>query len=314
MSERQRSWTDPPDDEPLADPARLFEEEGLKSTKPRPNPQPWNASPGDGYDVVGGDEAADEPVPPPVPQPTTRRSPTERVHRTETTGRVGSQRKPDGSKLLDDDVEEVWSRFSEWGKTLRILAIGGGVWLVLLYLTFSIDHLGRTLLIFALGAAALVVLSYPIAITIERPVRTVPEQAVRDYFDALSHHLPHYKRMWLILSNRGKKSRLYSNEEAFKSYWLDTLARLRPSELSKWTPLDFKLEDFKSEKSAGKTTIEGSFRVDVYVRGSASSPIASFAKSVGFVKGSDGMWYLGDGTLPEDRDLKRSAKRPTLEE
>ena len=25
-----------------------------------------------------------------------------------------------------------------------------------------------------------------------------PEQAVKDYFAALSHHVPHYRRMWLL--------------------------------------------------------------------------------------------------------------------
>ena len=63
--------------------------------------------------------------------------------------------------------------------------------------------LGTTGLILLVGGLGAVVLSYPILITLERPVRITPEQAARDYFGALSHHFPHYRRMWLLLSARG---------------------------------------------------------------------------------------------------------------
>ena len=31
-----------------------------------------------------------------------------------------------------------------------------------------------------------------------------PEQAVKDYYAAASHHFPHYRRMWLLLSADGQ--------------------------------------------------------------------------------------------------------------
>ena len=72
-----------------------------------------------------------------------------------------------------------------------------------------------------------VVLSYPILITLERPVRITPEQALRDYYGALSHHLPHFRRMWLLLEHGGRISTAYGSFEGFKAYWKDRLANMR---------------------------------------------------------------------------------------
>ena len=72
-----------------------------------------------------------------------------------------------------------------------------------------------------------VVLSYPILITLERPVRITPEQALRDYYGALSHQLPHFRRMWLLLSTAGRISTAYGSFEGFKAYWKDRLATMR---------------------------------------------------------------------------------------
>ena len=73
---------------------------------------------------------------------------------------------------------------------------------IVLLVSFGLgtEHLGILLLTLLLGGMVAVVLSYPILITLERPVRITPEQALRDYYGSLSHHLPHFRRMWLLLS------------------------------------------------------------------------------------------------------------------
>ena len=100
-------------------------------------------------------------------------------------------------------VEQVWSRGSEWGSTFVVLACWIAAILGIAYFTLGAELYGTTGLILLVGGLGAVVLSYPILITLERPVRITPEQAARDYFGALSHHFPHYRRMWLLLSARG---------------------------------------------------------------------------------------------------------------
>jgi hypothetical protein len=84
-------------------------------------------------------------------------------------------------------------------------------------------------------------------------------------------------------------------------YWkarlndLKTQGRARPT-----TPLQFQVERFNSDKSAGKTTINAQFVVKIFVRGRRDEgPIATIPMRIDLVRGSDKMWYLGDGTLPE---------------
>src|SRR5262249_37765644 len=119
----------------------------------------------------------------------------------------------------------------------------------------------------------------------------------------LSHHLPHYRRMWLLLSSAGRTSSQYASFEGFKAYWKRRQAKLRAlGKAGALTPLVFKIEDFKSEKSAGKTETDATFTVQVSVRAKqAKGPIDAINVEAGFVKGPDGMWYLNKGTLPGER-------------
>ena len=91
------------------------------------------------------------------------------------------------SPMLDPSalVEEVWSRTAEWGPTL--LVVGAWVTFIVLFVYFGLgtEHIWTALLTLLVGGMVAVVLSYPILITLERPVRITPEQAVRDYYGAL---------------------------------------------------------------------------------------------------------------------------------
>jgi hypothetical protein len=160
--------------------------------------------------------------------------------------------------------------------------------------------LGLSFLIFLLGGAGAVLLSYPILITFERPIRMTPEQAVRDFYAALSHHLPHFRRMWLLLGKGGRVSTSYGSFEGFKAYWSDRLRKLKGSQAGAMTPLVFELENYRGEKSAGQTRVDVTFTLKVSVRGQRQAgPIGAFPAKLSLVRGPDNMWYLDSGTFPE---------------
>jgi hypothetical protein len=197
-------------------------------------------------------------------------------------------------------VEQVWSRSAEWGPTLLYLAGWAVLVCWLLYQTLSAELYGPAMLMLLIGGLGAAFFLYPILITLERPVRVTPEQAARDYFGALSHHFPHHRRMWLLLSTRGRTSAQFASFEGFKAYWVKRLAQLRQGQTSPLSPLVFQVEEFRAEKSAGKSEIAARFRVKVLVRGRRSEgPIWSIPLDRTFARGPDNMWYLDDGTLTE---------------
>jgi hypothetical protein len=198
------------------------------------------------------------------------------------------------------EVEQVWSRSSEWGSTLLGVACWLAATLVIAYFTLGAELYGTTGLIVLIGGLGAVVLSYPILITLERPVRVTPEQAARDYFGALSHHFPHYRRMWLLLSAKGRTSSQFASYEGFKAYWRARLGQLHEGRGGRFSPLVFQVQEFHADKSAGKSQIDARFKLRVLIRGRRNEgPIWSMPLKRSFVRGPDSMWYLSDGTLAE---------------
>lgn len=166
------------------------------------------------------------------------------------------------------------------------------------YLAVQSEAYGLAGILLVVAALVGAFLCYPILITLERPVRMTPEQAARDYFGSLSHHFPHHRRMWLLLSARGRTSSEFASYEGFKRYWKKRLAQLRDGHASGFAPLVFQVENFRAEKSAGKTDIEAKFQLRVFVRGQREKgPISSVPLERTFARGPDNMWYLDDGTL-----------------
>jgi hypothetical protein len=219
------------------------------------------------------------------------------------TGEPRAGAKPDLPRAVALDpsalVEEPWSRWAEWGPNLIALGAWAAVLLFLVYFVFGQEFYALAFILLVVGSLVAVVLSYPMLITLERPVRVTPEQAIRDYYGALSHHVPHLRRMWLLLSTAGRVSTAFGSFEGFKGYWREQLARLRDGRAGPLTPLVFEIVNFKSDKSAGKSRIDASYTVNVSVRGRRSAgPIHTFSISTSLVRGSDNMWYLENGTLP----------------
>jgi hypothetical protein len=260
-------------------------------------PEPIVESVSEGYDLEGGPIPDDEELPAPVPIPI----PARPVARPKPKPKLELEsHDPDGgieASDEDSEVEEVWSRWAEWGSDLiRIGAVGLGT----LFLAWLVSgSLTNAFFVLVLGGAAMVLLSYPILITLERPVRITPEHAVSDFFDAASHHFPHYKRMWLLLSDQGREAGKFASFEQFRDHWKNKIDGWKQSQGgSKFTPLKFEVEGFRADKSAGKETSQADYNVAIYVRGKESAgPIETFRMSHGLVKGPDRMWYMNRGVL-----------------
>lgn len=262
------------------------------------------ASPGTGAGAGETFDLADSPFDgpgaeveaPPIPPV---RSPEPAAARTRESAGPKATRTRQSSAIEDEAlVDEVWTRGAEWGPNLLILAAWLFASAVIVYFLMGWDF-GLAFLVLLVGGAGAVLLSYPILITLERPVRITPEQALRDFYGALSHHLPHYRRMWLLLSRTGRTSSSYGSLEGFKAYWNEKLKTIKGDRVGTMTPLVFEVENFRGEKSAGQSRTEAKFTLKVSIRGQRQAgPIASIPGEISLVRGPDKMWYLESGTLP----------------
>ena len=270
-------------DETIADDSSPYA--GWKAGSSRSEKGDKKASPAShGEYDLGGEEPIEKPTvrPPIVPKKPAK--PRQTLDREEQPSRP----------KVEATVDEVWTRGAEWGSTLMLLAVVLAATLVMSYMLAS--NLGLAFGIFVLGIVGVILLSYPIAITVERPVRMTPEQGLKDFYAAASHHFPHYRRMWLLLSTNGRDSRDFSSFATFRTYWKHRMSQLRSGKVKFSTPLMFEVTDFKSDKSAGQTSVEASYRVLVKARGDATV-LAEVSHDTTLVKGSDNMWYLNEGTL-----------------
>jgi hypothetical protein len=196
-------------------------------------------------------------------------------------------------------VEQIWSRGAEWGQNLFLIATTALAFVVMIYGLLSVEQYSLAFLVLLCAGLTLALLSYPILITLERPVRITPEQAVTDFYAALSHHVPHHRRMWLLLSTAGRVCGSFASFEGFKNYWASRIAAMKQGRASRMTPLKFQVSEFRSEKSAGKSQVDASYTVSCYIRGrQAEGAIETVKVNTSLVKGPDQMWYIDRGRLP----------------
>lgn len=266
--------------------------EGLFQDAPAPEARRTPA-PG-GSEEVEGFDLADEPEParprPAPPAWTAEESPGSPAERPRASSRIATPAA----------VDQVWTRWAEWGAEVVLLGLWTLAVLFLAYLLLSGEYYTMALTVLAVGLFGGLVLAYPLLITLERPVRMAPERAVKDFYDALSHHRPHYRRMWLLLSNAGRTSAKFASYEGFKAYWSNIVGQLKSGRASSWTPLMFQVADFKARKSDDKASADATWTVAVYVRGKhLDGPIATLPMESTFSKGPDNMWYIDQGTLDE---------------
>ncbi len=264
----------------------------------------------------------DDPIPEPRPAPRPRSAPA--PSRSEPPARAQAREKAEPAESPNapidtgefeaevSGVDPVWTRGGEWGADLARVGMAAAGTLVLAWLVSgSFSLMSLALLV---GGAATVLLSYPILITLERPVRITPEQAVTDFYAAASHHFPSYRRMWLLLSSAGRESGPFASFEAFRDHWKGRVDGWKArGGAGRFTPLKFAVVAFRADKSTGKETSKADYTVHVLIRGRVEDgPIASFKVAHGLVKGPDRMWYLNTGKLPASaiREPDRDGDRP----
>jgi hypothetical protein len=293
-------------DPEIASAEGLFRDEPVgKTAKPAGSAPPGtSAGGGEIFELADSPDAETEDAEPPIPAAPSVNP--ESVRPREATrpkaARAGESYPIDPESLVD----VVWSRGAEWGPNLAIV----GAWLLVfgLLLYFLVGSLpyGVSFLLLLIMAVGAIILSYPILITLERPVRITPEQAVRDYYGALSHHLPHYRRMWLLLARTGRICSSYGSFEGFKAYWNEKLQTIKGSKAGTWTPLVFEVENYRAEQSAGKSQVDAKLTLKISIRGQRQAgPVASIPGQISLVRGPDKMWYLENGTLPHAQRDKR---------
>ena len=301
--EEMPTWSGKPLHAPRPKPAQAPK----PAATPQPPPPPPSAAVplGGEYDVEGVEPDDD---PPPLPRAPVRPA-APRAEKPSRAEPEDDEDEPGYASPIEANVDEVWTRWGEWGPALTRMGIVGAVAFVGFYYAMTSISFGVAFLILVLGLAVLVALSYPIAVTLERPMRLTPEQAVKDYYAAASHHFPQFRRMWLLLSDQGRDCAEFDSYAAFRDYWVRRMARLRGDRIKKSTPLAFVVKEFHSDKSAGQTAIEAEYTIAVHARG-ATSGADEFPIETSLVRGPDKMWYLNSGVLPEKVPAGRERKSP----
>src|SRR5262249_28129160 len=120
------------------------------------------------------------------------------------------------------------------------------------------------------------------------------------FYAAASHRLPHLRRMYILLTDEGKCTEAYRDFTQFRAYWTDQIARLSRSPV--WiVPLEFRVEGLRHRYNDDKTMATVRYIVKVVPRSQsqAADPVAEYELKKLVVKGSDGQWYVNDGTLAE---------------
>jgi hypothetical protein len=247
--------------------------------------------------VPGPTRRAPAAAPPPLPPAAARPGPDVSESAREREFREASK----SAFATASGVDQVWSRRDEWGASLIVLGCWSIILLSLLYVAIAVEAFNFAFVLLVLGGLYWLYLCYPILITLEIPVRLTPESAVKDYYGALSHHMPHYRRMWLLLGREARTTPYFGSFEGFCAYWKGRMRDLKEQgRAGPTTPLQFQVESFNAEKSTGRTEINAQFVVKVFVRGRRDEgAIATVPMRIDLVRGPDKMWYLGDGTLPE---------------
>jgi hypothetical protein len=320
-----KSGTPPPGDseKKIADANWLMGETPKSTPKPKPRPAPPGASRPEkvekadetpsGYDLVARDDdlfTVDEPEAPPLPVPVPAPDAPEPQRKRKPDPKLESEwdvTDADVPPREEEDeeaaVEEIWTRGAEWGTHLFWVGMAAAGVAFLFYKAIVAVQFLLAFAILFVGGALVLVLCYPIFITLERPVRITPEQAAKDYFAMLSYPFPFFPRMWLLLSKAGRSAQEFSSYGQFKSYWKRKLGQIQGGGAPFVNPLRFKVESFTSGKSAGQTAVNAKYTLKVF-RGepeSGNKELVSYVVSTSLVKGPDRMWYLNSGTLPTER-------------
>lgn len=204
-------------------------------------------------------------------------------------------------KSLRDDILP-WTRFQESSADFVRIAVTGMSTVILAWLFsgWSTIHLAGWICI--LGTAVTAMMSYPLIVGLERPVRMSPERVVCDYFESLEHHGPLYRRMWIFLAPEARNCRAFADYDSFRLYWKQRIQEWRHRG-NAWplTPIVISIQKFQSKtdpSDPNKSHLK--FSIAVSLRGHRNlGSIASYDLNWTAVRNTDRQWYLADGNLPE---------------
>lgn len=213
-----------------------------------------------------------------------------------------SSRKPRNHPAsLRTDIKS-WTRFEESGPAIfRVAAAGMGT-LVLAWLFAGWQTLHIAGWICVLGAILTTAMAYPLVVGLERPIRMSPERVVRDYFEALEHHGPLLRRMWIFLAPEGRQGRYFANLDQFQFYWKRRIREWRHrGDGLPMTPVSISIENFQQTFDPEIDNLRHlKFTVAVSLRGKRDKgPVSTYQVEWSAVKASDRQWYLLNGDLPE---------------
>lgn len=210
---------------------------------------------------------------------------------------------PDRSGRIESARDfPLWSRGKESGPHLFRVLLSAGLTLILAWIFADWNTIHISGWITVLGSIITILLAYPLVVGLERPVRSSPERAVRDFFEALEHHGPLYVRMWLLLTPEGQKSAHYSEFSGFRRYWQGRIQEWRHrGDAWTGTPVVLKIDSLRANPDPHDPLIRHvKFDLAVSLRGRRSAgPVARYAMSWIAERGRDGQWYLRQADPPE---------------
>ncbi len=216
-----------------------------------------------------------------------------------TRKRSGGRRKRKKQPLpeMSDEMPEVDPLYSRTNENRITLILFIGVFLVgWLNWTWDLVYIRWFPTIFWLTGFSYV--SYRFVITIEPPVRTTPEQGMREFLEAFCHRFPNYRRMYDFLTGDEQSSSKWGVEprKGFKRYWLDQKREI----LGEGYPcraVAYRMERVHTEYNKQRNFARIECRLTLFPRGPAEKGQARPVEMT-LAKGTDNCWYLNEGKLP----------------
>jgi|GEM_PF-6244080 len=208
---------------------------------------------------------------------------------------------PDRSGRIESARDfPLWSRYQESGPALFRVLFSAGITLLLAWLFADWNTIHVSGWFALIGGISTILMAYPLVVGLERPVRTSPERVVRDFFESLEHHVPLYRRMWLLLTPESRVTRHYTDLAGFREYWKGRIREWQHRGAWPGTPVVMSIGSLTATPDPGEPFVRHlKFTLAVSLRGRRSSgSVATYDISWTAERGRDGQWYLRQAEPP----------------
>jgi hypothetical protein len=189
-------------------------------------------------------------------------------------------------------LERLGKRSLEIVPELSIAVGGSLVGVLILYAPYN-KIVGGVLI--GLGAAAAIGL---LILSPDRVERSDPQDAVQAYFQALSEYLPNYRRMYRILTAKGRKCADFSTLQSFRAYWRFQLCRFAPLRFGT-SSIEFHPTGLEVSEGDQPGRAVVTYQLEVSRRSRADDVLKTFSMRTPVVCGPDELWYVGEGRLQQ---------------